>query len=64
MKIELKKKIEAQKEFCERTEAPFFAPYDGICWACHHQVFDRLTEDQCKNSLITGCPWCNRSYCD
>jgi len=57
---------------------PEFAPSNGICCKCHQQIYaprkyfgrDGTTEyksgidiEQSKH-LVTGCPHCNRSYCD
>jgi len=50
----------AQEELCERSGIPHFAPRDGVCWSCHRQIFGE--ED--GRSLITGCPFCHRSYVD
>ncbi len=41
-------------------------PNDGVCWSCHRQIIPRLIEkgQDGSNELVTGCPLCNRSYCD
>lgn len=69
--------IDAQKAYCERTRAPHFAPRDGICWRCHQQIYagkwvetpygkyhSGISVEKAGSSLVTGCPHCNRSYCD
>ncbi len=55
-------KIKAQKEYCERTKTPFFAPTNGICWRCGRQIFTEINLERAGNSLVTGCPFCHRSY--
>jgi hypothetical protein len=57
-------KIQAQDRYCKKEKLPHFAPYDGLCYACKRQIYDRYTLDYCKNALITGCPYCQWSYCD
>lgn len=54
----------AQIECCKKYNAPHFAPTDGICWSCRKHIYDKIDIIQAANSLITGCPYCNRSYCD
>jgi predicted nucleic acid-binding Zn-ribbon protein len=56
-------KIKAQAAYHRRTGNPAFAPSDGICWACHRQIYDRISLETASTELITGCPFCNRSYC-
>jgi len=59
-----KQKIEAQAKYCRKVRAPMFAPEDGHCYACGRQIYDRYTVQQAGEHLITGCPYCNRSYCE
>lgn len=66
----------AQVEYCKETGAPHFAPRNGVCWNCNKNIYQELphkhhttimcgiTVEQAKNQLVTGCPHCNRSYCD
>lgn len=56
--------IAAQKQYCRDNKAPHFAPEDGFCWSCGKQIYTRIDEKQAGKDLITGCPHCNRSYCD
>ena len=53
--------IERQKELC-KGGFPMFAPDDGICWTCRRQIYQDPTTD--GSILVTGCPFCHRSYCD
>lgn len=57
------KAIKAQREVCARDKCPHFAPDSGICWSCHRQIYDPNGGHD-GTSLVTGCPWCMRSYCD
>lgn len=79
--------IIAQEEYCEREDAPHFAPRSGSCWNCHMNIYEPrhwkvemsrkvpvseeeskittgITTKKAAESLVTGCPHCNRSYCD
>lgn len=64
MTINKDEAIEAQKQYCDEHEAPFFAPLNGICWSCKKQIFNIIPVETARSSLITGCPNCHRSYCD
>lgn len=33
--------IEAQNEYCERNDAPHFAPRSGTCWNCHMNIYEQ-----------------------
>lgn len=44
-----------------------FAPRNGICWNCGRNITKgekAITLEQLGDYIITGCPYCNRSYCD
>lgn len=65
--------IKAQRTYCTTNEAPDFAPNDGVCWKCHNQIYapiknsgyvSGITTEYARTKLVTGCPHCNRSYCD
>lgn len=47
-----------QEIWCNRNKRPMFAPIDGICWNCNKVLIDR------GDVHITGCPYCNKSYCE
>jgi hypothetical protein len=58
-----KERAAAYAEIHQQAGFPLFFPPDGICSACNQQIFAVL--DPAKNNYpITGCPICNRSYCD
>ncbi|WP_206752690.1 hypothetical protein, partial [Serratia marcescens] len=63
----------AQKKYCEESRAPHFAPLDGICFRCKKDIYTRIDNGvsvtgisvrRAGSQLVTGCPHCNRSYCD
>ena len=65
--------IKAQKKYCEEHKLPHFAPYDGICWCCRQNIYkpmeykeyvSGISVERAGKELITGCPHCNRTYCD
>jgi len=60
-KIEAKRA--AQREYCRDMHYPHFAPSDGKCRYCGKQIYERISLKTAGSQLITGCPWCNRSYC-
>jgi hypothetical protein len=60
----MKSKSQLQQEYCELKKLPMFAPDDGICFSCDKNIYDKLTEEQVSTELITGCPFCNTSYCE
>jgi hypothetical protein len=64
---------QAQKKYCEEKHAPHFAPLDGICFRCKKDIYARIDNGfsvtgisvrRAGSQLVTGCPHCNRSYCD
>lgn len=71
--------IKAQQKYCVENKAPHFAPRSGICWKCHRNIYEPrkyfgydnkteytsgITVEKAGIELVTGCPHCNRSYCD
>ena len=56
-------KIIAQRYYCREKKAPFFAP-TTVCFSCQQDIWEKITLERAATSLITGCPVCNRSYCD
>lgn len=57
-------KMAAQSAFCKYNKYPHFAPSNGICWGCGKQIYEKIDFSRAISDLITGCPHCNRSYCD
>jgi hypothetical protein len=66
MSYNVEQATKAQIKYIEDKELPFFPPRDGICFACHRQIYadGGYTVESASSELITGCPWCHRSYCD
>jgi hypothetical protein len=60
---ELDLKIEAQKKYCKLNGLPNFAG-NGVFFSCNKNVFQNMTIEQSGKDLITGCPHCNKSFCD
>ena len=56
----------AQKKYCKEKEYPLFAPIDGVCWSCGKNIYcvNGISVEHASNNLITGCPFCHRSFCD
>lgn len=63
----------AQADLCKEKNYPHFAPLSGVCWNCKKDIYQQIDRgtyktgisvEQATESLITGCPHCNRSYCD
>lgn len=65
--FDVQKAIEAQKKYCKDNNAPDFANLvSGNCWSCNRNIFQKggISVEKASNQLITGCPFCHRSYCD
>ena len=73
-----KKAHDEQERFCSSKELPRFAPYDGVCYRCHSNIYSPKVAyafdgtvyttgfdvERAGKMLITGCPHCNASFCD
>jgi hypothetical protein len=57
--------LKRQREMCLDRKAPFFMPSDGYCPYCGKDVVKREIEDgNDGRALVTGCPYCCKSYCE
>ena len=65
--------IAAQKKLQQEKGYPDFAPRDGVCYRCRKNIYSEIDHgdyqtgiwvEKAASELITGCPHCNRSYCD
>jgi len=65
--------IKAQKKYQDDKNLPDFAPRDGSCFKCKFNIYREIDHgshktgislEEASTQLITGCPHCNRSYCD
>ena len=67
----------AQENYCETKGCPHFAPYDGVCFSCHRQIYAPIEHEYrsqkwksgysveyASSHLVTGCPHCSSSYVD
>lgn len=63
---DIEESIKGQKEYCQKNGLPHFAPSDGICFSCNHQIYreNQISVEEAKSELVTGCPICHRSFCD
>ena len=71
--FDVEKSIEAQNKYCKDNSVILFAPYDGECFCCGRQIYEPrklgdeirgYTIKEASETLITGCPFCHRSYVD
>jgi hypothetical protein len=73
----IKTALEKQKEYQVKYNCPDFLPTNGKCWKCGKNVFDKIEQnynghifftgidvEKAEKQLFTGCPHCNKSYCD
>lgn len=65
--------VNNQREGVKRGDFPGFAPDNGICYRCKENIYRKKDHPQGYTTgitiekskyLVTGCPHCNRSYCD
>lgn len=55
--------MQEQQEFCRKNDYPCFA-FDP-CPSCKKSPWDHPEYIRTAGSrLVTGCPWCCRSWCD
>lgn len=62
--LELKARIQAQRDYCDRLRIPHFAPHKGVCYCCRKQIYVAISLKKAGTEHITGCPLCFRTYCD
>lgn len=62
---DIDKAIEAQRKFCKENELPNFAG-NGRCFSCGRNVYGDggYSVEYASQRLVTGCPYCLRSFCD
>lgn len=63
---EARRCVALQEAFCARRGVPMFAPASGVCPNCGRQIFggEGYREEQAGSELITGCPYCSKTFCD
>lgn len=55
-------KFQLQLTYCKESNLPCFCSI--ICFSCMKDIFEKITEETAKTTLITGCPHCNYSFVD
>lgn len=63
----LKERIDAQRKYCQANSLPMFAPGNGACPFCGRDIYSGpygYDEKRAGGTLITGCPYCHRSFVD
>lgn len=55
-----------QERYCDEHKFPHFAPRTGTCWCCGKNIYAEggISVEEAGLRLITGCPFCHRSYVD
>ena len=61
---ERREKTKLQEEYAKSIGAPCFISISGYCWSCGRDLLEYYSDDALSKSLITGCPYCHRSFCD
>jgi hypothetical protein len=78
MEFDVSKSIALQKKLCEERGLPHFAPRSGRCFRCYEQIYEKkewtdyhgkkhtsgISTEKAGTTLVTGCPHCNKSFCD
>lgn len=62
----MRPEVLAQWLYCSAKDAPMFLPKDGRCWYCYADVFGKggYTMQDAKSRVLTGCPYCRKSWDD
>ena len=73
---DISKATKAQEKYCAEKGYPHFAPHNGKCFCCKQNIYSEkgrtrsgkekngISVERASKELITGCPFCNRTYCD
>ncbi len=68
--------IKAQEKYCVEKGYPHFAPRNGKCFRCGQNIYSEkgrtrsvkewhgISVERASKELVTGCPFCNWSYCE
>jgi len=54
--------IERQYRYCKEHGYDCLIPDAGICPTCKKQIFEKITFIESEEKVITGCPYCDRSF--
>lgn len=59
------KAASVQSTYCSMHGLLLLAPKNGRCRSCGQQIYDSpAMQYKAGNTHITGCPHCDRTYCD
>jgi hypothetical protein len=73
---DISRATKAQEKYCAEKGYPHFAPQSGKCFSCGQNIYSEkgrtrsrkewngISVERASKELITGCPFCNRTYCD
>src|SRR3990172_7109038 len=50
-KYTIEEKIKAQKEYAAKKNLPYFAPSNGICASCNHQIYIKISFKKASEDL-------------
>jgi len=64
MQNDTNEKIQTQKQYCSKHNAPFVAPLTDNSWCCGRNIWSEITLERAGSELITSCPICHRSFVD
>ena len=56
--------LRKQRELCGSKGYPFFMPRDGYCGCGRDIVQGEMEDGNDGGMLVTGCPYCGKSYCE
>ena len=56
--------LQKQRQVCREGKMPFFMPSSGYCGCGRDIVEGEMEYGNDGRTLVTGCPYCHRSYCD
>ncbi len=55
-------KAVAQYMYCQKRGIEQFVGVVGYCWHCDKQVYEEWDLESAASTLVTGCPYCHRSF--
>ena len=80
MEYNIEKAIEAQKSYLKKyakehpedwasegfAKGEGFAPSSGVCYRCHKDIYGEngISVEEAGRTMVTGCPFCHRSFVD
>ena len=56
--------VKAQRRYCKEHNLDFLICPDGYCFHCDKFLFEKITLEEAGSKHITGCCFCNTSYCE